>query len=258
MKFKKISIILLALLVLVFTLSAISAVDINSADTLNSDVTSDGNGTDIDNQTIPDNSTKEKVKTTVQADEKAVKYKKSSYFKIKLQDKNKVLLKNVKLKVTVKSGKNVKIFNVKTNSKGIAQFNTKGLKVGKYSVKITSGDDNYTVSKSSKIFVGKQYSTILRFAHVKVLKNKDKIKFKVVHDDDKGKEVTVVFKTKAKFTKILKAKFYFYNQKTKKIISRNEYSKFKNGKWKLPDKDYSFRYLLVKARVYYISYKSKS
>lgn len=54
-----------------------------------------------------------------------MKYKKSSYFKIKLQDKNNTLLKNVKLKVTVKSGKKVKTFNVKTNSKGIAQFNTK-------------------------------------------------------------------------------------------------------------------------------------
>ena len=101
------------------------------------------------------NTTKEKIKTSVQADEKAVKYKKSSYFKIKLQDKNKTLLKNVKLKVTVKSGNKIKVFNIKTNSKGIAQFNTKGLKVGKYSVNITADDDNYTMTKTSKIFVGK-------------------------------------------------------------------------------------------------------
>ena len=202
------------------------------------------------------NTTAEKIKTTVQADEKAVKYKKSSYFKIKLQDKKKVLLKNIKLKVTVKSGKNIKIFNIKTNSKGIAQFNTKGLKVGKYSVNITSSDDNYTVSKTSKIFVGKQYSVMVRFSKIKTLKNKDKIKLKVKYDADKGKEVTIVFKNKAKFTKILKAKFIFYKPKTKKVITKNEYSKFKNGKWEMPDKDYSFKYLIWKARVYYISYNA--
>ena len=185
-----------------------------------------------------------------------MQYKKSSYFQIKVQDKNKTLLKNIKLKVTVKSGKNIKVFNIKTNSKGIAKFNTKGLKVGKYSVNITSTDENYTVSKTSKIFVGKQYSTMLRFSRVKVLKNKDTIRFKVVYDKDKGKEVTVVFKNKAKYTKILKAKFIFYNPKTKKTVSRMEYSKFKNGKWELPDRDYSFRYLIWKARAYYISYKT--
>lgn len=98
---------------------------------------------------------------------------------------------------------------------------------------------------------------MLRFSHVKVLKNKDKIKFRVRYDDDKGKEVTLVFKNKAKYTKIIKAKFIFYNPKTKKIVSSMEYSKFKNGKWENPDKDYSFRYLLYKARIYYISYKTK-
>ncbi len=201
--------------------------DVHTNETSDKNITpSDGNNTDIDNQTVPENITKEKIKTKVQADQKAVKYKKSTYFKIKLQDKNNVLLKNVKLKVTVTSGKKVKIFKVKTNSKGIAQFNTKGLKSGKHNVKITSEDENYTVSKTSKIFVGKQYSTMLRFSHVKVLKNKDKIKFRVRYDDDKGKEVTLVFKNKAKYTKIIKAKFIFYNPKTKKIVSSMEYSKF--------------------------------
>lgn len=259
MNFKKLAIIFLALLILIFSMSIISASgDVHTNETSDKNITpSDGNNTDIDNQTVPENITKEKIKTKVQADQKAVKYKKSTYFKIKLRDENNVLLKNVKLKVTVTSCKKIKIFKVKTNSKGIAQFNTKGLKIGKHNVKITSEDENYTVSKTSKIFVGKQYSTMLRFSHVKVLKNKDKIKFRVRYDDDKGKEVTLVFKNKAKYTKIIKAKFIFYNPKTKKIVSSMEYSKFKNGKWENPDKDYSFRYLLYKARIYYISYKTK-
>lgn len=99
--------------------------------------------------------------------------------------------------------------------------------------------------------------TVLRFSHIKVLKNKDAIKFKVKYDSDKGKEVNIVFKKKAKFTKILKAKFYFYNKKTGKVISKMEYSKFKDGKWHWPDKDYTFRYLLVKAKIHYISFKQK-
>lgn len=261
MNLKKASIIFLGLLMLILTMSAISASEDIQGDTLKSNITIQDNATEvddqsIDNETIPENTTKEKIKTKVQADEKAVKYKKSTYFKIQLKDKNNTLLKNVKIKVTVTSGKKVKTFNIKTNSKGIAKFNTNGLKVGKYTVNITSADDNYTISKTSKIFVGKYYSALVRFSYVKILKNKDRIKLKVVYDNDKGKEVTITFKGKAKFTKILKAKFIFYKPTTKKVVTKKEYSKFKNGKWELPDKDYSFKYLIWKARVYYISYKT--
>lgn len=210
----------------------------------------DGNQTPAENVTIP------KIKTKVQADQKAAIYKKNSYFIIKLQDKKNVFLKNVKLKVTVKSDKMAKTFNISTNSKGIAKFNTNGLKIGRYKVSITSADDNYTVSKTSKLFVGKQYKSILRFGRVKVLKNRDIIKFKVKYDNDLGKEVKIIFKKKSKHTLILKAKFVFYNQKTKKLVSKLEYSKFKNGKWHWPDKDYTFRYLIYKAKIYYISTKT--
>lgn len=271
MNFKKLSIIALGLLILIFTMSALSASEDVQEDTLKSNITSvdtnneinnqtiddqtDDNETD-DNETTPDNGTQEKIKTKVQADEKVAKYKKSSYFKIKLWDTNNVLLKNVKLKVTVTSGNTVKTFNVKTDANGIAKFNTNGLKIGKYKVNITSADDNYTVSKTSKIFIGKKYSAMVRFSKIKILKNNDRIKLKVVYDTDKGKEVTIVFKNKGKFSKIFKAKFYFYKPKTGKVITKKEYSKFKNGKWELPDKDYSFKYQIWKARVYYISYKT--
>lgn len=262
MNFKKASIILLGLLMLIFAMGAISASEDIQGDTLKSNITIPDNSTDtdqsIDNETIPENKTPEKIKTKVKADEKAVKYKKSSYYKIKVQDENNTLLKNLKIKVVVKSGNKVKTFNIKTNSKGIAKFNTNGLKVGKYTVNITSADDNYNISQTSKIFVGKYYSVLVRFSYVKMLKNKDRIKLKVVYDSDKGKEVTIAFKGKAKFTKIIKAKFIFYKPKNKKVVTKKEYSKFKNGKWELPDKDYSFKYLIWKAKVYYISYETKS
>ena len=110
----------------------------------------------------------------------------------------------MKLKVIVKSGKKVKTFSIKTNSKDIAQFNTKGLKVGKYSVNITSADDNYAVTKTSKIFVGKQYSALVRFSKIKTLKNKNRIKLKVVYDSDKTKTlIKIYFLAIIKFLKIL-------------------------------------------------------
>lgn len=102
----------------------------------------------------------------------------------------------------------------------------------------------------------KQYSVLVRFSKIKTLKNKDKIRLRVLYDKDKGKEVTVVFKNKAKYTKIPKAKFIFYKPSTRKTVSMMEYSKFKNGKWENPDKDYTFRSLIWKARVYYLSYKA--
>lgn len=255
--YKRFSIIFIAFLMLVLMVGVISASeDVNMNETVASNGTSpDGGGVDTGNQTPAENVTIPKIKTKVQANQKAVIYKKNSYFTIKLQDKKNVFLKNVKLKVKVKSGKTVKTFNLKTNSKGIAKFNTKGFKIGVHQVSITSGDDNYTISKKSKLFVGKQYTAFLRFGHVKVLKNKEKIKFKVKYDNDLGKEVIFVFKKKAVHTKILKAKFIFYHPKSKKTVSFMEFSKFKNGKWHWPDKDYSFNYLIYKAKVYYISTK---
>lgn len=273
MNFKGISLVFLASLMLFVMLGTISAsedVQINEtlafngtshvvSDVANGNQTPDeGNQTPAEgNQTPSENVTVPKIKTKVQADQKSAIYKRNSYFVIKLKDKNNAFLKNVKLKVKVKSAKTVKTFNIKTNSKGIAKFNTKGLKIGVHKVSITSDDENYTVSKTSKIFVGKRYKAILRFRHVKVLKNKEIIRFKVKYDADLGKEVTIAFKKKSVHTKILKAKFIFYDQKAKKFVSKIEYSKFKNGKWHWPDKDYSFRYLIYKAEVYYISTKSK-
>lgn len=113
-----------------------------------------------------------KSKTTVEADQKAVKYKKSTYFKVKVEDKydNDIPIKHVKLKIKV--GK--KVFNVKTNSYGVAKINTKSLKTGTHKVVITSLDNRYSVYKTFKIIVGKQYvETLKSTSSKKVLKNKD-------------------------------------------------------------------------------------
>ncbi len=111
-----------------------------------------------DSQTKPDELdfkvTILKAKTTVKAPKITAKYKKSKYFKITVKS-NKKIVKNLKLKVKVYTGKKYKIYNLKTNKKGIAALNTKKLKIGKHRIIITSGNSNYQVSAKSFITIRK-------------------------------------------------------------------------------------------------------
>ena len=196
---------------------------------------------------------KNKIKTKVEADQKAVKYKKRTYFKVKVEDRydDDIPIKHVQLKIKV--GK--KIFKVKTNSYGVAKINTKTLKKGSHNVVITSLDDRYSIYKTSKIFVGKQYSVTLKSTSAKkALKNKDVIGLKFKKDFDE-KEVKVVFKKKAKFTKILKAKFIFKDKRTGRTVVKADNCDWDDGRWEMPDTDYPNRFALVKVNVYYISTK---
>lgn len=89
-----------------------------------------------------------KAKATVKAPKVSNKYKKSKYFKVTLKHKTtKKAVKNTWIKLKI--GK--KTYKVKTNSKGIAKFNTKKLTIGKHSVKITSGNSNYIIKAKSTI-----------------------------------------------------------------------------------------------------------
>ena len=88
--------------------------------------------------------------TTVKAPKVTAKYKKSKYFKITVKSGKKVV-KNLKIKIKVYTGKKYKTYTLKTNKKGIATFNTKKLKRGNHKVIITSGNKNYSVSFKSNI-----------------------------------------------------------------------------------------------------------
>ena len=93
-----------------------------------------------------------KAKASVKAPRVTFKVKKSKYFKVTLKA-NKKPLKNVKIKVKVKTGKKYKTYNLKTNSKGIAKLNTKKLKVGRHAVIISSGNSNYQIHAKSLITI---------------------------------------------------------------------------------------------------------
>lgn len=95
-----------------------------------------------------------KAKATVKAPTVAFKVKKSKYFKVSIKA-NKKPLKNVKIKVKVKTGKKYKTYNLKTNSKGIAKLNTKQLKVGRHPVFISSGNPNCQINAKSLITIKK-------------------------------------------------------------------------------------------------------
>ena len=89
-----------------------------------------------------------KTQTNVKAPELTKMQNESKTFDVTVKDKKtKRPIKNLKLKIRI--GKNV--YTVKTNGKGVANFNTASLGVGTYNVVIFSGNDKYYVSAKSKI-----------------------------------------------------------------------------------------------------------
>ena len=93
-----------------------------------------------------------KAPTTVKAPKLTAKYKKSKYFKLTVKNKaSKKAVKNTYVKVKIDK----KTFKIKTNSKGIAKFNTNKLKIGKHKVTISSGNANYIMSGKSVIIIKK-------------------------------------------------------------------------------------------------------
>jgi len=72
------------------------------------------------------------------------------YFKVTVKNKKtKKVIKGVKVKVKVYTGKKAKTYKIKTNSKGIAKLSVKKLKVGKHKVVVTSAN-KYVVAKKAK------------------------------------------------------------------------------------------------------------
>ena len=101
----------------------------------------------------PCNSKKATTTVTVKKADTIVKAPKTTnkkYFKVSV--KHKTTKKPVKSTwINLKIDK--KTFKVKTNSKGIAKFNTKKLSAGKHKVTITSGNSNYKMSGKSTITI---------------------------------------------------------------------------------------------------------
>ncbi|AMK14731.1 Ig-like domain-containing protein [Methanobrevibacter olleyae] len=267
MKSKPILVIILLFLTIIISIGTISAdenqkgllSDMNNSNNTSSidssgDLSTNQSSTVATSSKTSSNETPKKISTKVIADPVANEYKKSKYFKVKIKDENGYYLKNVKINLKIYTGSKAKIYTVKTNSKGIAKFNTKSLKLGNHKVAISSANSRYKISKTSKIFIGKKQYVTLKLKTKKVLKNKDVLSLKIKNDEDE-KEVDVVYKKTPKFTRVTKAVFYLKNKKTGKIIKKTDSAKFDDGRWELPDKDFSKKYSLVKVKVWYLSSK---
>lgn len=256
MNLKKISLIILIFATLIVAISAVSAADVEG-DVISSSK-SNVDLSKVDSKTIDQSSqpgSSNVINTKVEAPQVACKYKKSNYFKVKVEERygDDIPVSNAKLKITVTKNSFSKTFDAVTNYNGVAKINTKSLKKGTYNVLIKSADDAYNINSVSKIFVGKQYKTILKPKVNKVLKGKDVVGLKIRNDFDE-QEVKVIFKKTPKHTKILKAKFYIKNKNTGKILSTVDKCEFDDGHWELPDAEYSTKYSLYRVKLWYISH----
>lgn len=194
-----------------------------------------------------------KIDADVDADSIVVAHKKKSYFKVKVKDDdNNKPVKKFKLKVKVYTKSKSKSYIIKTNSKGIAKFNTKNLKTGNHKVVVTDADKVNKFKEVSHIFVGKKHKVTLKPGTYKKLKNRDVLRVYTKYDDDE-KELKVAFKAKTKKSNVLKAIFYFKNTFTGKIIKKIDFTDFEHGKWDYPDQDYSKRYAPIKVKITYVT-----
>lgn len=204
----------------------------------NNAIVGESNSSEVsDDTSVQTNSTptkQETKKTTAYALGTTEFIKKSNkYMKVKVFTINKkgnlVFHKNVKLIVKVKIGKQTKTYNVKTNSKGEAKvFNVKNLKVGTYKISVTSNDDRYSINDGGpiNIYNKKQKSLTLKVNKWKKIKG-DRIYADYIKKNGQYKKGVYATSYNAKdplnkipHTLVMKAKFFFKNKKTGKVISK--------------------------------------
>jgi hypothetical protein len=201
--------------------------DVKSIDEVNNDVKKENSSSATSTDTNSSNTTTV-TKTTVSTPDTKFLFKRNSDFKITIKDKTtKKPIKNLKITFKIKNGKKTKTYTLKTNSKGVAKFNTKKLSLGYHKFVITSADSNYQVSKKDSLFIGNLYIDTVKMGKQMKLKNGDAIQTfvqkkngqfkKGVHTDSwyTGGKNPKKATPNAKFTQLYKAKFYFKNKKNR-------------------------------------------
>jgi hypothetical protein len=208
-------------------------------------VISDGNssGTDSNSSDTQDESYDDVSAVSIKAEPIQVKYKSNSYFKIKVYDQDGYWITSHDVILKVWTGKVVKKFTLKTDSKGLAKFSTKKLKVGTHKVEVIFENSTYYIGSSavSKIIIKKKipvYSTSIKVKSSKSVSKKLKSgdKIKTIYSKGNKNRVDGVYAEikdvkNPIHTKIKKAKFIFKNKKTGrlKIMKANKIKNKKNG-----------------------------
>lgn len=250
MNFKKCAVIIFIVLSFILCISAVSAENSTAvaSDDSQANVAVDSVATSAKTTTL-----NPKIDADIDADSVVVPHKKKAYFKVKVVDDDKEKrVKNFKLKVKVYTKSKSKSYIIKTNSKGIAKFNTKVLKRGDHKVVVTDADKVNKFKKVYHIFVGKKHQTTLKPDTYKKLKNKDVLRVYTKYDGD-DKELKVAFKGIAKKTNVIKAVFYLKNKATGEVIKKVDFTDFEHGKWQYPDGEYSNRFTALKVKITYVT-----
>lgn len=290
MKMKYLS-IFIALLILILSVGAVSAAednndtisvdendpddtlsidqsidDVKSIEEVNKDVkTTNSNST----STTSTSNTTNATKTSVSTPDTTFLYKRKSTLKITIKDKiTKKPIKNLKILFTIKNNKKTKTYTLKTNEKGVATFNTKKLSPGYHKFVITSKNSKYEVNKKDYLFIGNLYADTVNMGKTKKLRNGDAITTFVQKKDAQfqkgvntdswctGGDNSDNASPSAKYTKIIKAKFYFKNKKTGKIITKKSKGELKeyNGEVYrvLPRVDLIDGYTPIKTKIWYV------
>lgn len=285
--------ILLALLVLVLSVGAISAADDTSepaleesaaddvainqhADEIKSiesaDSTVKATSDNANTQTTSNTTTKTVKKTTVSTPNTKFIFKRNSKLKITIKEKqtNKTV-KNVKISFKIKEGKKYKTYTLKTNSKGVATFSTKKLSKGYHKFIITSKNSNYKINKKDSIFIGNLFYTTINMGGSKRLKNGDELRTFMQKKDEqflKGVYTDIWYtggknpdkaSPDAKYSQIYNAKFFFKNKKTGEIVtvkSSGNYFTYKGELYRdMPHTDLMKGYVPIKTKIGYLTSK---
>ncbi len=203
-------------------------------------------------------------------------YKQNKYVKVKVYDTDPdtyktTFYKNVNLTVKLKIGKKTYTYKVKTNYKGEAKvFNVKNLKVGTYKVTITTPDSKYRINEKDTIVIyGKTKNTVtLPMKKTNYgIENRKKLKigdtiyvFYEPRDAQYQKGVYAEsYLTKdpldgLSHTMVTKAKFFFKNKKTGKIVTKTaKLTEDKFHGWKPISVKPIDGYVPIKAKVWYLT-----
>lgn len=206
-----------------------------------------------------------KAPTKVYAPKVCNFYKANKYFKVtvknSLTDK---IVKGLKLKLTVYTGKKHKNYYVKTNGKGVAKLSTKYLKKGTHKVLIKSANSKYSVNKTSYIIIKKKHIKSTYIKIKKLIKLNDYPYSKSISGGDyiyasydphyspqidcaRGTGIAICGDGREPNCHVLvKAKIYFKNNKGK-VITKTYKSYYDNEILEIAPKGYT----PYKARVYY-------
>ena len=148
----------------------------------------------------------EKTKATLKASKATVAYKKSTKWSIKLTDANGKGISGKNIALKIYTGSKYITKNVKTDSRGVAKYDTKSLNAGTHKIVASFKDDAFDCKDIS--------------SSVKVVKQtKLKIFTKVSNDKDgSGVVIFVIDKKTKKFLNGVKLKLLIYTGKKYKTI----------------------------------------